>query len=134
MPRRRDVVAATGRRAGKDVISTIGDPEEGSPIAVESPLECPLIDPTNGDDLGISLFGFVDLVLNTTHGPVIVDFKTSARSSAPLDVAHEIQLSCYAYAFRQVFGVTEHEMQIRSLIKTKAPKGAQGGSTPLPCS
>jgi hypothetical protein len=51
-----------------------------------------------------------------------VDFKTSARSSAPLDIAHEVQLSCYAYAFRQVFDRTEQEMQIRSLIKTKAPK------------
>ena len=96
--------------------------DEGFPIAVESPLECPLVDPDTGDDLGIALFGFVDLILEDGSGPVIVDFKTSARSSAPLDIVHEIQLSCYAYAFRQVFGQTEQELQIRSLIKTKTPK------------
>jgi ATP-dependent exoDNAse (exonuclease V) beta subunit len=98
------------------------DSDEGFPIAVESPLECPLLAPDTGEDLGIALFGFVDLVLESPSGLVIVDFKTSARSSAPLDIAHEIQLSCYAYLFRHVFGETEHEIQIRSLIKTKTPK------------
>jgi hypothetical protein len=39
-----------------------------------------------------------------------------------LDIVHEVQLSCYAYAFRQVFDQTEQELQIRSLIKTKTPK------------
>ena len=98
------------------------DSNEGFPIAVESPLECPLVDPGTGEDLGIALFGFVDLVLESPPGVVIVDFKTSARSSAPLEISHEIQLSCYAYAFRHVFGATEKELQIRSLVKTKTPK------------
>lgn len=98
------------------------DCDEGFPVAVETPLKCPLIDPDTGDDLGVALFGFVDLVLESPDGLVIVDFKTAARSGAPLAIAHEVQLSCYAYAFRQVFGVTEQELQIRSLIKTKTPK------------
>lgn len=96
--------------------------DEEIPLAVEAPLECPLVDPQSGEDLGISLFGYVDLITEGMEGPVIVDFKTSARSSAPLDVTHEIQLSCYAYAFRQCFGRVESELQIRSLIKTKTPK------------
>lgn len=98
------------------------DTNEGFPIAVEMPLECPLVDPETGDDLGIALFGFVDLILETPTGMTIVDFKTAARSSAPLEISHEVQLSCYAYAFRHVFGATEQELQIRSLIKTKTPK------------
>ncbi len=98
------------------------DSDEGFPIAVESPVECPLVDPDTGQDLGIALFGFVDLVLKSPTGLVIVDFKTAARSGASLEIAHEIQLSCYAYAFRQVYGETEQELQIRSLIKTKTPK------------
>jgi len=68
------------------------------------------------------MFGFVDLILETPTGMTIVDFKTAARSSAPLEISHEVQLSCYAYAFRHVFGATERELQIRSLIKTKTPK------------
>ena len=98
------------------------DSDEGFPIAVETRLECPLIDPGTNNNLGIPLLGFVDLILEDDSGPVIIDFKTSARSSAPLDVAHEIQLSCYAYAFRHVFGKVEKELQIRSLIKTTTPK------------
>lgn len=98
------------------------DTNEAFPIAVEMPLECPLVDPETGDDLGIALFGFVDLILETPTGMTIVDFKTAARSSAPLEISHEVQLSCYAYAFRHVFGATEQELQIRSLIKTKTPK------------
>jgi CRISPR/Cas system-associated exonuclease Cas4 (RecB family) len=96
--------------------------DEESPIAVEMPLECPLVDPITGEDLGIRLLGIVDLVLDSPLGATVIDFKTSSKSSAPLEVAHEIQLSCYAYVFRHTFGVTEHELQIRSLIKTKKPK------------
>jgi CRISPR/Cas system-associated exonuclease Cas4 (RecB family) len=98
------------------------DSNEGYPVSVESRVYCPLIDPESGDDLGISLLGYVDLILDGASGPVIVDFKTSARSSAPLDISHEIQLTCYAYAYRQLFGQAEQELQIRSLIKTKTPK------------
>jgi ATP-dependent exoDNAse (exonuclease V) beta subunit len=98
------------------------DLNEGFPVAVERPLECPLVDPDTGDDWDIALFGFVDLILETPAGMTIVDFKTAARSSAPLEISHEVQLSCYAYAFRHVFGATEQELQIRSLIKTKTPK------------
>jgi putative RecB family exonuclease len=98
------------------------DPAEGPPVAVESRLECPLVDPDSGEDLGIGLLGIVDLILQSPTGPVIVDFKTSARASAPLDIAHEIQLSCYALAFRHMYGESESELQIRSLIKTKTPK------------
>jgi len=97
------------------------DSDEGFPIAVESPQECPLVDPDTGQDLGIALFGFVDLVLKSPTGLVIVDSKTTVRSGASLEIVHEIQLSCYAYAFRHVYGETEQELQIRSLIKTKTP-------------
>ncbi len=51
-----------------------------------------------------------------------MDFKTSARSSAPLEISHEVQLACHAYAFRHAFSTAEHELQIRRLIKTKTPK------------
>lgn len=98
------------------------DVNEGVPIAVETPLECRLVDLDTGSKLGIRLLGFVDLVLQTQDGYVIVDFKTAARSSAPMAITHEIQLSSYAYAFRQLFQSREHELQIRSLIKTKKPK------------
>ena len=96
--------------------------DEPRPVAVEAKMEVPLVDPETGEDLGIPLLGFVDLVLDAPAGALIVDFKTSARSSKPLEISHEIQLSCYAWLYRQITGQSESGLEIRSLIKTKQPK------------
>ena len=96
--------------------------DEPPPMAVEKRFEAPLIDPVTGEDLGISLVGIVDLVLDDGQGAAVIDFKTAARSSSQVDVMHEIQMSCYSYLFRQVTGQTETALEIRSLIKTKTPK------------
>ena len=96
--------------------------DEPPPIAVEKRLEAPLIDPSTGENLGISLVGIIDLVLDDRKGAVITDFKTTARSSSQLDVIHELQMSCYSYLWRQATGQTESRLEIRSIIKTKTPK------------
>lgn len=92
------------------------------PLAVETTLRQPLIDPATGQELGISLLGILDLILDDCDGPLIVDFKTAAKSAAPFEVTHEIQLSCYACLYRQATGREEGGLEIRSLIKTKTPK------------
>jgi serine/threonine-protein kinase RIO1 len=61
-------------------------------------------------------------ILVDEDGPVICDFKTSARSSSPMEISHEIQLGAYAYLFRQATGQKEAGLEIRSLVKTKTPK------------
>ncbi len=95
---------------------------EPRPLAVEVALEAPLLDPVSGEDLGIPLVGIVDLVLPTDEGPLIADFKTTSRSSDPLEITHEIQLSCYAYLLRHNSAAHEAGLEIRSLVKTKIPK------------
>ncbi len=97
-------------------------PNDEKPLAVEVAAEAPLIDPVTGEDLGIPLLGVLDLVLERDAGPVITDFKTAARSSEPMEISHEIQLSTYAWLHRQITGQHEGGLEIRSLIKTKAPK------------
>jgi putative RecB family exonuclease len=96
--------------------------DEPRPLAVEVPMEVPLVDPETGEDLGIPLLGIADLVLDGTQGPAIIDFKTSSRAAPPLEIAHEVQLTSYAYLFRQTSGQREHGLEIRSLVKTKTPK------------
>jgi CRISPR/Cas system-associated exonuclease Cas4 (RecB family) len=93
--------------------------EEPLPIAIETTLETPLVDPRTGEDLGIPLLGVVDLILDSA---VIVDFKTSSRSLPPSEVMHEVQLSCYSHLFHAATGQHETGLEIRSLIKTKQPK------------
>jgi hypothetical protein len=72
--------------------------------------------------LGFPLVGIVDLVLDGDHGPIVVDFKTAARSSTNVDITHELQLSCYSYLIRHVTKTKEQAIEIRSLIKTKTPR------------
>jgi len=95
---------------------------EPHPLAVECAMEAPLVDPGTGEDLGIPLVGVVDLVLAETEGPIVADFKTSARSGEPLEILHEIQLSAYSYLFRHRWRRREGGLEIRSLVKTKVPK------------
>ncbi len=93
-----------------------------TPLAVETRMEAPLVDPETGEDLGIPLLGIVDLVTDNRDGPSIIDFKTAARSSPAHEITHEIQLTSYAYLFRQATGDEEGGLEIRTIIKTKTPK------------
>ena len=95
---------------------------EPKPIAVETCLKAPLIDPDNGENLGIPLLGIIDLVLDDPAGPIIADFKTASRGGTPIEVVHELQLSCYAYLYRFTSQERESAVEIRNLIKTKTPK------------
>ena len=95
---------------------------EPTPTTVETKLEAPLVEPFTGEDLGIPLLGVVDLVIDSDDGPLVCDFKTSARSGSPVEIMHEVQLTAYAYLFRQLSGKKEAGLEIRSLIKTKVSK------------
>ena len=97
-------------------------PQDERPVGVEVASDAPLVDPTTGENLGIPLVGIIDLILGGEGGPVIVDFKTSSRSSEPLEVVHEIQLTSYGYLFRRSSDEPEAGLEIRSLVKTKTPR------------
>ena len=96
--------------------------DEPRPLAVETMLEVPLIDPETGEDLGIPLRGIIDLVLDEREGALICDFKTAASSQPPLEVCHEIQLGCYSLMYRALSGEVESGLEIRTLVKTKVPQ------------
>ena len=96
--------------------------DEPKPLAVEVAVESPLIDPATGKNLGLPMVGIMDLVLDDADGPLVCDFKTSARSGEPLETAHEVQLSSYSLLFRHSQGQDEGGLEIRSLVKTKTPK------------
>ena len=96
--------------------------DEPPPLAVETRLTVPLIDPESGADLGMPLLGIVDLILDDPDGPLVCDFKTAARGGVPLEIMNEIQLSSYAWLLRQSHGQIESAIEIRQLIKTKTPR------------
>ena len=88
----------------------------------KSRVQAPLVDPITGEDLGIPLLGVMDLVVPEEAGPIITDFKTASKSSGPLEITHEVQLSCYSYLFRQASPAQEAGLEIRNLVKTKTPQ------------
>ena len=44
--------------------------DEPPSLAVEMPMEAPLVDPATGEDLGLPMVGITDLVLKTAEGPM----------------------------------------------------------------
>jgi hypothetical protein len=95
--------------------------QDETPIAIEKRYEVPLIDPMTGEDFGIPLVGIVDLVLQEDCGGIIVDLKTSSSNTFS-ELQHELQLTSYAYLFREVMEQDELRCEIRQLVKTKTPK------------
>ena len=96
--------------------------DEPRPLAVETTMEVPLVDPLSGEDLGIPLLGIVDLVLDEPDGASIIDFKTAARGGGLAEIQHEIQLTAYSFAYRSTTGQREGGLQIRRIVKTKVSK------------
>ncbi|MBI2823142.1 MAG: PD-(D/E)XK nuclease family protein [Planctomycetia bacterium] len=111
-------------------LAHLANNSEPHPLAVETSVSAPLVDPMTGEDLGIPLVGVVDLVLAKEPGPLIVDFKTTSRSTAPLAVTHEVQLGVYAYLVRHALGRCESGLEIRQLVKTKTVQVAYAWHSP----
>ena len=74
--------------------------DEPRPMAIETALEVPLLDPVTGSSLGVPLVGVIDLILPGAEGAIITDFKTTSRGGELPELTHELQLSCYSYLFR----------------------------------
>ena len=97
-------------------------PDEPPALAVSQRITAALVDPATGEDLGVNLVGELDLVLDGPAGPVIVDFRTSSRSTSSVDVLQEVQLTCQAYLFRNMAGCAEGGLETWRLVKTKTPQ------------
>jgi putative RecB family exonuclease len=65
------------------------------------------------------LKGYIDLV---DAKDVIIDHKTTKRSMSQEDVGSDLQLSCYALAYRSLLGGHEKELRFDILVRTKTPK------------
>ena len=90
-------------------------------VAMETSLETPLVNPQTGEDLGVPLYGVIDLVLEHNDALTLVDFKTAASESLVTDQAHAVRLTLYSLLL-QGNGHDHVETEIRQLVKTKTPK------------
>jgi len=66
-----------------------------------------------------TLKGYIDLV---DTKDVVIDHKTTKRSMSQDDVGSDLQLSCYALAYRSALGAREKELRFDVMVRTKTPK------------
>lgn len=115
--------AAKCRHQAVDLVKAYAEEYRAQPekiIAMEASLEAPFVHPTTGEDLGVPLFGVVDLVLENANSVLLVDFKTSATAML-IEQSCSVQLTLYSLLM-QGNGYDHVETEIRQLVKTKTPK------------
>ncbi len=112
--------ASVVKQLGQELLEVFArDVDPGEVIAVEDQFRVQLADPETGEYL-IDLVGIVDLIeFDKSSKPVIVDHKTMAKKPSDRDLQQNLQLSGYAYAYRE-FGDTVY-MRINGLLKNKKP-------------
>jgi putative RecB family exonuclease len=71
------------------------------------------------ENVDYTLKGYIDLI---DAKDVIIDHKTTKRSMSQEDVGTDLQLSCYALAYRSVLGGQEKELRFDVMVRTKTPK------------
>ena len=83
----------------------------------EIPFTVPLVHPGNGENLGINLEGFIDLL---EENDSIVEFKTSVKTMDLKDV--NLQLTAYSYAYEMLYGKRPRNLRVVNFLKLKKPK------------
>lgn len=71
------------------------------------------------ENVSYTLKGYIDLV---DKDNVIIDHKTTKRSMVESDVAKDIQLTCYALAYRSLLGSQETGLRFDVMVRNKTPK------------
>lgn len=79
----------------------------------------PLVNPANGEKLGINLEGFIDLV---EKDDTIVEFKTTYQTMGLKDAVDSIQLTAYSYAYETLYNKPPKALKIVNFVKNKKPK------------
>ncbi|MCP4370412.1 MAG: PD-(D/E)XK nuclease family protein [Deltaproteobacteria bacterium] len=79
----------------------------------------PLINPSTGEELGINIEGFFDLI---EKDDTIVEFKTSKQTMNQGDADDLLQLTTYGYAYQMLYRKPPKDLKVIDFVKTKKPK------------
>lgn len=90
-------------------------------LHAELPFDVPLVDTQTNETLGISLQGMFDRI---ETGDIVADLKTWSRTLSQDDLASNIQLTAYSYAYRMLFK-TIPTLRFDVLLKTRIPQFKQ---------
>lgn len=87
-------------------------------VAAEQPFEIDLVDPETGEVYDERIRGYFDVIF---EGDVVGEVKTVARRYDEGTLARKIQLSAYAYAWRQMRG-RDPSLLVIELLKQRQPQ------------
>lgn len=104
---------------GREMLTIYLQQQHHNVKGCEIPFTVPLVSPTTGDELGIALLGFFDLI---EEDGTIVEFKTSATALSTSDIDSRIQLSAYSYAYQLLYRKPSKGIRVVDFVKAKKPK------------
>ncbi|MCZ7681158.1 MAG: PD-(D/E)XK nuclease family protein [Sandaracinaceae bacterium] len=90
-------------------------------VAAEQPFEIDLVDPETGEVYDERIRGYFDVIFRAEGADVIGEVKTLARRYDEGTLARKIQLSAYAYAWRQMRG-RDPTILVVELLKQRQPQ------------
>lgn len=82
------------------------------PLFIEHEFKIPLAE-------GMPLLGYIDVI---DENFIIRDLKTASKTPGENEAAKNLQLTAYAYAFRELVGREESAVALDYLVQTKQPK------------
>ncbi|MCB9475322.1 MAG: PD-(D/E)XK nuclease family protein [Deltaproteobacteria bacterium] len=89
-------------------------------LAVEQPFAIELIDSTTGEVMEPKLVGAIDLIIEGSKRPEIVEHKTTSKRYSKWQLDLEMQPSVYKLAAEEL-GLGETDVRYQLLVKTKTP-------------
>jgi hypothetical protein len=104
---------------GKEIMCLYFHQSHNGVKGSEIPFVVPLVNPSSGQETGVNLEGFIDLI---EGDDTIVEFKTSLRAYDAKDVDEQLQLTVYSCAFQMLNGRLPPKLKVANFIKTKKPK------------
>jgi len=103
----------------KEILALYYHQEHNGVADSEIPFVVPLVNPSNGDSLGLNLEGFIDLI---EKDDTIVEFKTSNQTYNQKNVDDNLQLTAYSYAYEMLYQKPPKRLEVVNFVKTKKPK------------
>lgn len=105
---------------GREMLSLyLRQPQRLQVKGSEIPFVVPLVHPSSGQELGVNLEGFFDIV---EKDDTIVEFKTSAVVMSSFDIQSMLQLTAYGYAFKRLYGRAPKGFKVVNFVKNKKPR------------
>jgi len=104
---------------GKEILGLYFPKPYNEIKGAEVPFVVPIINPGNGQRLGVDLEGIIDLI---EGDDVIIEFKTSVQTVNQKDLNNNLQLTIYSYAYEMLTQIPPRLIKLINFVKTKKPK------------